>query len=95
LENNRTTRSAAGIDFRYVNQTSTTKTITYVVTPYAAGGNKCPGDQFTLKFDIEPEPVGVDQSENVCGGVASPVNYHLQYAISNGLTIVFTYTRDK
>ncbi len=91
LDPNRTIRSSDGIDFNYINQTSSTKTITYVVTPYADTPNGCAGDPFTLRFDILPEPVGLDQSEIVCGGVASPVNYTIQNAITNGISSVFTY----
>ena len=91
LETSRTVRSNAPISFNYVNQTSSTKTITYTITPYSDSGNRCSGDSFVVNFDIEPEPVGSDQSEDICGGASSPVNYHIQDAITNSITSIFTY----
>ncbi|HNP18580.1 MAG TPA: PKD domain-containing protein [Fulvivirga sp.] len=68
--------STAGISTSYNNTSPAPVIITYTVTPIANDGTNCEGNPFTVKFNIIPGPLGVNDNEEVCSG--EQINYDIQ-----------------
>jgi len=81
-------QSTSVITDNITNLTSATQTVIYTVTPTETIRG-CVGDPFVVTVTIDPEPVGVNATTNVCSNEA--LTHNLQSNISNGLTSNFTW----
>jgi gliding motility-associated-like protein len=69
--------STLGISTAYTNLSGAPVIITYTVTPIANDATICEGNPFTVKFNIIPGPLGIDDNdEEVCSG--EQINYDIQ-----------------
>ncbi len=67
------------------------ETVVYTVTP--TGTNACAGDDFLITVTVRSEPVGADQADNTCSGIA--LAYDLQNnvtSLGNGQAATFTWS---
>jgi gliding motility-associated-like protein len=69
------------------NVTGEDQTVTYVITP--TGSNACFGNTFDYVVTVKPEPVVLDQTAQVCSGVALNLNLD---ALIPGMGDIYTYT---
>jgi hypothetical protein len=73
------------------NPSGTQQTIVYTVTPTSNDGNSCAGDSFTVTVTVDPEPVGLADTDNECSDIA--LNYDLQNNVNTlGNSVVSTFS---
>lgn len=73
-----TAQSTSSITDVLSNVTSDPITVIYTVTPtWPATG--CPGEDFTVSVNVDPEPVGKEETISICS------NLHLNYSLINNI----------
>lgn len=85
-EANRAAASNLPITHTYTNITTANVTVTYTILPIYDDPEACAGDPFTLTVTVRPEPVGVVDTDIICG--SSSVGYDLMANIASGNNLV-------